>query len=96
MPISCVNGIDRDYPDYVDYSIVRTPNAGVPFELNDDFLCGCDCTDNCAVSVELESILVAINSRAFLSSNNVMVTHCPCKLCSFRIHRTEASVPACS
>ena len=51
MPISCVNGIDRQYPDYVDYSIVRTPAKGVNFNLDDDFMCGCDCTDNCVVRI---------------------------------------------
>ena len=50
VPISCVNGIDRQYPDYVDYSNVRTPAKGVKLNLDPEFLVGCDCTDGCRVS----------------------------------------------
>ncbi len=51
VPISCVNGIDRNYPDYVDYSTVRTPATGVPLKraTEEEFLCGCDCNDGCRV-----------------------------------------------
>ena len=49
VPISCVNGIDRNYPDYVDYSNQRIPAKGVHLNLDEDFLVGCDCTDNCRV-----------------------------------------------
>ncbi|CAH1786455.1 unnamed protein product, partial [Owenia fusiformis] len=48
VPISCVNGIDRQYPDYVEYSNVRIPAKGVALNLDPDFLVGCDCTDNCS------------------------------------------------
>ncbi|ESP01220.1 hypothetical protein LOTGIDRAFT_111681, partial [Lottia gigantea] len=47
VPISCVNGIDRQYPDYVEYSTVRMPAKGVKLNLDPDFLPGCDCTDGC-------------------------------------------------
>ncbi|KAK3101842.1 hypothetical protein FSP39_006755 [Pinctada imbricata] len=47
VPISCVNGIDRQYPDYVEYSNVRIPTKGVKLNLDSDFLVGCDCTDGC-------------------------------------------------
>ncbi|KAJ8299143.1 hypothetical protein KUTeg_023203 [Tegillarca granosa] len=47
VPISCVNGIDRQYPDYVEYSNVRIPAKGVNLDLNTEFLVGCDCTDGC-------------------------------------------------
>ncbi|CAG5116873.1 unnamed protein product [Candidula unifasciata] len=46
-PISCVNGIDRHYPDYVEYSDHRIPSNGVQLNLDPDFLVCCDCTDNC-------------------------------------------------
>ena len=50
MPIQCVNGIDRQYPDYVEYSNVRIPAKGVNLNLDPAFLLCCDCTDNCRVS----------------------------------------------
>lgn len=49
MPISCVNAIDRQYPDYVEYSSYRIPAKGVKIPLDDEFLQCCDCTDNCKV-----------------------------------------------
>ncbi|XP_052801896.1 histone-lysine N-methyltransferase SETDB1-like isoform X2 [Mya arenaria] len=45
--ISCVNGIDRQYPDYVDYSNQRIPASGVKLNLDPNFLVCCDCEDNC-------------------------------------------------
>lgn len=50
VPISCVNGIDRQYPDYVEYSNQRIPAKGVNLNLDPEFLVGCDCTDGCRVS----------------------------------------------
>ncbi|XP_055997005.1 histone-lysine N-methyltransferase SETDB1-like isoform X3 [Ostrea edulis] len=47
VPISCVNAIDRLYPDYVEYSNVRIPTKGVKLNLDQEFLVCCDCTDNC-------------------------------------------------
>lgn len=47
VPISCVNAIDRSYPDYVEYSNVRIPTKGVQLNLDPEFLACCDCTDNC-------------------------------------------------
>ncbi|XP_074660215.1 histone-lysine N-methyltransferase SETDB1-like isoform X2 [Tubulanus polymorphus] len=47
VPISCVNGIDRQYPDYVEYSNQRIPAKGVKLNLDTEFLACCNCTDNC-------------------------------------------------
>ncbi|XP_055899559.1 histone-lysine N-methyltransferase SETDB1-like isoform X2 [Biomphalaria glabrata] len=46
-PVSCVNGVDRHYPDYVEYSDHRIPSKGVTLNLDPEFLTCCDCTDNC-------------------------------------------------
>ena len=54
VPISCVNGIDRQYPDYVEYSNIRMPMRGVQLNLDENFLVGCDCTDGCRVRNEHE------------------------------------------
>ena len=50
VKISCVNGIDRSYPDYVEYSCERQPGKGVFLTTDSEFLVGCDCTDGCRVS----------------------------------------------
>ncbi|XP_014674200.1 PREDICTED: histone-lysine N-methyltransferase SETDB1-like [Priapulus caudatus] len=47
VPIPCVNGVDREYPDYIEYSQHRIPTRGVNLNLDPAFLCGCDCEDDC-------------------------------------------------
>lgn len=47
MRVSCVNSIDRSYPEYIEYSAVRTPREGVRLNLDPGFLVCCDCTDDC-------------------------------------------------
>ncbi|GAB1599904.1 histone-lysine N-methyltransferase SETDB1-like isoform X1 [Argonauta hians] len=47
VPVSCVNGIDRQYPAYVEYSTKRCPAKGVHLNLEEEFLICCDCTDGC-------------------------------------------------
>ena len=48
VAISCVNSIDRNFPEYVEYSTVRLPQAGVNLNTDQEFLAGCDCTDDCS------------------------------------------------
>ena len=50
IPISCVNGVDRQYPEYVEYSTGRVPGKGVDLGYSAQFRVCCDCTDNCRVS----------------------------------------------
>ncbi|XP_075732453.1 SET domain bifurcated histone lysine methyltransferase eggless isoform X2 [Rhipicephalus microplus] len=47
LPVSCVNSLDGGYPTFVDYSSARYPGKGVQLNLDPDFLCGCDCEDDC-------------------------------------------------
>lgn len=47
VAISCVNSIDRNYPEYVEYSTVRLPQKDVHLNLEPEFLTSCDCTDDC-------------------------------------------------
>ena len=51
VPVSCVNSLSNDPPPYVEYSAERFPGEGVFLNLDEDFLCGCDCTDNCQVTI---------------------------------------------
>ena len=45
----CVNYYDDSLPEFCSYNTERTPTAGVPLNLEPEFLCGCDCTDDCQV-----------------------------------------------
>ena len=46
--VSCVNSIDRNYPEYVEYSTVRLPQKNVTINTAGGFLNCCDCTDDCS------------------------------------------------
>ncbi|XP_073965204.1 uncharacterized protein [Choristoneura fumiferana] len=48
VPVPCVNYYDDSLPEFCSYNTERTPTAGVPLNLDPEFLCGCDCTDDCA------------------------------------------------
>ncbi|KAK0175942.1 hypothetical protein PV328_000131 [Microctonus aethiopoides] len=47
VPIPCVNEIDHALPDTIRYSTVREPTEGVNLNLDPEFLCCCDCEDDC-------------------------------------------------
>ncbi|XP_064480730.1 histone-lysine N-methyltransferase SETDB1-like isoform X3 [Ornithodoros turicata] len=47
VPVSCVNSLDNTYPPYVEYSASRYPGKNVVLNLDSEFLCGCDCEDDC-------------------------------------------------
>ncbi|XP_047542630.1 histone-lysine N-methyltransferase SETDB1-B isoform X2 [Vanessa atalanta] len=47
VPVPCVNYYDESLPEFCSYNTERTPTAGVPLNLDPDFLCGCDCDDDC-------------------------------------------------
>lgn len=47
VPVSCVNSLDQTYPTYVEYSSMRYAGKNVDLNLDKEFLCGCDCEDDC-------------------------------------------------
>ena len=47
VPVSCVNSIDRSYPEHVHYCTERIPRDGVVINFDPNFLVCCDCTDDC-------------------------------------------------
>ncbi|XP_011495749.1 PREDICTED: histone-lysine N-methyltransferase eggless [Ceratosolen solmsi marchali] len=47
VPIPCVNEIDHAYPDTIKYTTEREPTEDVFMNLDPDFLCSCDCEDDC-------------------------------------------------
>ncbi|XP_015115678.1 histone-lysine N-methyltransferase eggless [Diachasma alloeum] len=47
VAIPCVNELDHALPDPITYSTVRQPTEGVNLNLDPEFLCSCDCEDDC-------------------------------------------------
>ncbi|CAN7998859.1 unnamed protein product, partial [Ixodes hexagonus] len=47
VPVTCINSLDTNYPPYTEYSATRYPGKGVTLNLDQEFLCGCDCEDDC-------------------------------------------------
>lgn len=47
VPIPVVNYNDKERLNFSKYSNKRTPKEGVHLNLDPEFLCGCDCTDDC-------------------------------------------------
>lgn len=47
VPVSCINSLNKEFPPYVEYSSTRYPGKGVELNLDKEFLCGCDCKDDC-------------------------------------------------
>lgn len=45
--VPCVNSVDDTYPTFVEYSSERYAGKGVNLNLDEEFLCGCDCEDDC-------------------------------------------------
>lgn len=48
VAIPVVNYVDMEVNQFCNYSTKREPMEGVNLNLDPDFLCGCDCTDDCA------------------------------------------------
>lgn len=55
--VPCINSLSDQPPPYVEYSAERFTSDGVYLNLDPDFLCGCECTDNCQV------IVLKVNTR---------------------------------
>ena len=49
VAVPCVNYYDHSLPEFTTYSTRRLPTQGVSLNLDEDFLCGCDCIDDCQV-----------------------------------------------
>lgn len=50
VPIPVINGVNNDMLDFCHYSTKRVPMEGVHINCEPEFLCGCDCEDDCIVS----------------------------------------------
>ena len=50
IPISCFNNIDSQFPEFMEYSTQRLPQANVNINTDPSFLTCCDCQDECVAS----------------------------------------------
>lgn len=64
MVVPCVNYYDNTMPPPCTYSAKRVPNEGVNLNLDTNFMCGCDCEDDCMVANNWECFV--INEFIFL------------------------------
>ena len=62
VPISCVNSIDKTYPEFVEYSTVRIPQKNVVINTSEEYLTGCNCEDDCSNSKKCECRQLTIKS----------------------------------
>lgn len=69
VPVSCVSTINREKPDYVEYSNKRIPGRGVEINLDEDFLACCDCTDNCQDKSKCGCQLLTVEATKLAVSN---------------------------
>ena len=47
FPVSCVNSLDKSYPEYIEYSTKRLPQGSVNINTDKEFMVCCDCVDDC-------------------------------------------------
>ncbi|KAF7994847.1 hypothetical protein HCN44_004319 [Aphidius gifuensis] len=72
--IPCVNEIDHALPDTITYSTKREPTEGVNLNLDPNFLCCCDCEDDCADKTKCQCWQLTIQGAPFggrTQNNNV-------------------------
>ena len=50
LAVACTNTVDRSVPEYLEYSTTRLPQPGVPLTLDQAFLAGCECGEDCRVA----------------------------------------------
>lgn len=80
VPIPVINGINNEMLDFCNYSIKRVPMDGVNLLLDQEFLCGCDCEDDCIVSNKTEhKYSMLISSISFRIKQSVLVGSLPWK-----------------
>ncbi|XP_013774016.2 histone-lysine N-methyltransferase SETDB1-like isoform X1 [Limulus polyphemus] len=71
VPVSCVNTLDTSSPSFVEYSTERFTAEGVPLNLDPEFLCGCDCKDNCQNRDECACQQLTIKATEVLPSGKI-------------------------
>ncbi|XP_060533636.1 histone-lysine N-methyltransferase eggless isoform X2 [Cylas formicarius] len=69
VPIPVINGFNNDMLDFCNYSIKRVPMEGVHMNLNQDFLCGCDCDDDCVDKLKCSCWKLTLEGLKYLGKD---------------------------
>lgn len=69
MVVPCVNYYDNTYPPACTYSAKRIPTKDVNLNLDADFLCGCDCEDDCLDKMKCQCQQLTIAGAKFGNPN---------------------------
>uniref|UniRef100_A0A182JXT1 Histone-lysine N-methyltransferase eggless n=1 Tax=Anopheles christyi TaxID=43041 RepID=A0A182JXT1_9DIPT len=68
MPVHCVNNYDNKQPPPCEYSTERIPTEGVNLNLDKEFLCGCDCEDDCFDKSKCQCWQLTLNGARYKST----------------------------
>uniref|UniRef100_A0A8D8GAT4 Histone-lysine N-methyltransferase eggless n=2 Tax=Culex pipiens TaxID=7175 RepID=A0A8D8GAT4_CULPI len=69
MAVPCVNYFDDTKPPPCIYSTERIPTEGVNLNLDEDFMCGCDCEDDCIDKSRCQCWQLTVAGAKFTNQN---------------------------
>uniref|UniRef100_A0A182W7G5 Histone-lysine N-methyltransferase n=1 Tax=Anopheles minimus TaxID=112268 RepID=A0A182W7G5_9DIPT len=69
VPVHCVNNYENQQPPPCEYSTERIPTEGVNLNLDKEFLCGCDCEDDCLDKSKCQCWQLTIAGRRYMPAN---------------------------
>lgn len=68
MNVQYINCYDSSKPPPCQYSSIRIPNEGVPLNLDPEFMCGCDCEDDCSDKEKCQCWQLTLAGAKYLDS----------------------------
>ncbi|XP_066149314.1 histone-lysine N-methyltransferase eggless isoform X2 [Euwallacea fornicatus] len=69
VPIPVINGFNNDMLDFCNYSNKRVPMEGVHLNLDEEFLCGCDCEDDCVDKLKCSCWKLTLGGLKYLGKD---------------------------
>ncbi|KAJ6646131.1 Histone-lysine N-methyltransferase eggless, partial [Pseudolycoriella hygida] len=87
MVVPCVNYYDNTMPPPCVYSAKRVPNDGVNLNLDTDFMCGCDCEDDCIDKTKCQCWQLTLAGAQFGNPNT------PIEQVGYEFKRLPNAVP---
>lgn len=73
MHVQYINCYDKTTPPPCKYSSTRIPNEGVPLNLDPEFLCGCDCEDDCSDKEKCQCWQMTLAGAKFLANQETPI-----------------------
>ncbi|KAF5290122.1 hypothetical protein FQA39_LY14903 [Lamprigera yunnana] len=69
VAIPIVNYMDKEKMTFTQYSIKREPKDGVHLNLDSEFLCGCDCEDDCEDKLKCQCWQLTLQGLRYINKN---------------------------